>query len=232
MGRVAGRGEPASVPAAARSDARLAGWLTLVGVLTLANFVGNAEEGPPKDFVYLWSSAIAGAIQLAIMLGIVLAIAGRQETREMLALRHPRSWWRGLGLGAALIVAVYIFVGLLSPLLQPGREQGLTPNGWDSSRAPQFVANFLVIACFVPVVEELMFRGVGFTLLRRFGEVAAILGIGACFALVHGVPEGLPIFALFGIGLAYIRSRTESVYPCMLVHGTFNALSLILAVVF
>jgi uncharacterized protein len=231
MGRVADFDEPAPLPAAARSDGRLAGWLTLVGVLTLANFVGNTESGPPKDFVYLWSSAVAALVQYAVMLAIVLAIAGRQETRDMLALRRPRSWWRGLGLGAGLIVAVYVFVAALSPLLQPGKEQGLTPNGWDSSRAPQFVANFLVIACVVPVVEELMFRGLGFTLLRRFGEVAAIVGIGVCFSLVHGVAEGLPVFALFGIGLAYIRSRTESVYPCMIVHGTFNALSLMLAVV-
>ena len=219
------------LPEAARSNARLAGWLTLIAVLSLANFVGNAESGPPKDFVYLWSSAIAGLIQFAVMLVIVLAIAGRQEIREMLALRRPRSWWQALALGAGLVVAVYVFVAALSPLLQPGEEQGLTPSGWDSSRAPQFVANFLVIACFVPVVEELMFRGAGFTLLLRFGRVAAIVLIGVCFALVHGVAEGLPVFALFGAGLAYIRSRTKSVYPGMLVHGFFNALSLILALV-
>jgi membrane protease YdiL (CAAX protease family) len=219
------------LPAPARSDARLVGWLTLVGVLALANFVGNTESGPPEDFVYLWSSAIAALVQFLIMLAIVLAIAGRNETREMLALRRPRSWWRALGLGAALVLAVYVFVAALSPLLQPGEEQGLTPSGWDSSRLPQFVANFLVIACFVPIVEELMFRGIGFTLLRRFGELAAIVGIGVCFSLVHGVLEGLPVFAFFGMGLAYVRSRTESVYPCMLIHGFFNALSLVLAVV-
>jgi membrane protease YdiL (CAAX protease family) len=219
------------LPEAARSNARFAGWLTFIGVLSMANFVGNAESGPPKDFVYLWSSAIAGLIQFAVMLVIVLAIAGRRKTREILALRRPRSWWRAVALGAGLVVTVYVFVAALSPLLQPGEEQGLTPSGWDSSRAPQFVANFLVIACFVPVVEELMFRGAGFTLLLRFGRVAAIVLVGVCFALVHGVAEGLPVFALFGTGLAYIRSRTGSVYPGMLVHGFFNALSLILAVV-
>jgi membrane protease YdiL (CAAX protease family) len=219
------------LPGAAHSDARLAGWLTLVGVLALLNFVGNTESNPPKDFVYLWSSAIFGLVQFAVMLAIVLAIAGRNETREMLALRRPSSWGRALGLGAGLVVAVYIFVAILSQWLQPGEEQGLTPSGWDSSRVPQFVANFLVIACFVPVVEELMFRGVGFTLLRRFGDVPAIVGIGVCFSLVHGVAEALPVFAFFGIGLAYIRSRTASVYPCMLVHGFFNALSLLLAVI-
>jgi membrane protease YdiL (CAAX protease family) len=57
------------------------------------------------------------------------------------------------------------------------------------------------------------------------------VGVGVAFALVHGIPEGLPVFALFGGGLAYIRARSESVYPGMVVHGLFNGLGLILAVV-
>ena len=218
------------LPDEARSGARLGAWLALIGALSLLNLIGNTESGPPEDFVYLWSSAVFGLIQFAIMLVIVLAIAGTRRTREMLALRRPASWWRALGVGAGLIVAVYIFVAVLSPLLQPGEEQGLTPSGWDSSRAAQFAANFVVIAVFVPIVEELLFRGLGVTLLLRFGPLAAIVLVGVCFSLVHGVLEALPVLALFGGGLAYIRVRYASVFPCVVIHGSFNALSLVLAV--
>ncbi len=218
------------LPPAARSDARLAAWLSIVGVLALTNFIGNAESNPPEDFVYLWSSALSQGIYLVVLLAIVLAIAGRDRTRDVLALRRPLSWPRSLGLGLVLIVAVYLFVAALSPLLNPGGDQGLTPSGWDSSRAPQFVANFIVIAVFVPIVEELMFRGLGFSLLERFGEWFAIIAVGVLFAAVHGIPAALPVLALFGGGLAYIRSRSGSVVPGMIVHGTFNAVSLILAV--
>jgi uncharacterized protein len=218
------------LPPAARSDARLAAWLSIVGLLALTNFIGNAESNPPDDFVYLWSSAISQAIYLVVLLAVVVAIAGLDRTREVLALRRPRSWPKALGLGLALIVAVYAFAGATSWLLNPGEDQGLTPNGWDSGRAPQFVANFIVIAVFVPIVEELMFRGLGFSLLERFGEWVAIIAVGVLFAAVHGIPAGLPIFTLFGGGLAFIRSRSGSVVPCMVVHGTFNAVSLILAV--
>jgi uncharacterized protein len=218
------------LPPAARSDARLAAWLSIVGLLALTNFIGNAESNPPDDFVYLWSSAISQAIYLVVLLAVVVAIAGLDRTREVLALRRPRSWPKALGLGLALIVAVYAFAGATSWLLNPGEDQGLTPNGWDSGRAPQFVANFIVIAVFVPIVEELMFRGLGFSLLERFGEWVAIIAVGVLFAAVHGIPAGLPIFTLFGSGLAFIRSRSGSVVPCMVVHGTFNAVSLILAV--
>jgi membrane protease YdiL (CAAX protease family) len=219
------------LPPSAQSNGRLAAWLTLVGLISLLNFVGNAESGPPEDFVYQWSSAISEVIYAVVLLAIIVAIAGRRDLRGMFALHRPRSWWRALGLGALLIVGTYVFVGLLSPLLQPGEEQGLTPEGWDSDRAPQFAANFVVIAALVPIVEELTFRGVGYTLLRRFGTWTAIAAVGVIFALVHGIPEGIPVFTLFGGGLAYIRARFGSVYPGMVVHGVFNAIALVAGVV-
>jgi membrane protease YdiL (CAAX protease family) len=216
------------LPAAARSDARLAAWLSLVGVLAITGFIDTSK--PPKDFVYLWSSVVAQTVYIVFLLGLNIVIAGRDDPRAMFALRRPRSWPKALGMGVALIVLVYVFVGALSSVLNPGKDQGLTPDSWDSSRAPQFVANFIVIACLVPVAEELMFRGLGFTLMQRFGEWAAILVIGVLFAAVHGFLAGLPVLALFGAGLAFIRSRSNSVVPGMIVHGTFNAVSLLLAV--
>ncbi len=224
MDPVSARHEPAESPG------RLIGWATLVLVLASLNFLGNAEADPPEDFVYLWSSAALALVQFGVMLVIVLALAGRERLRETLALRQPDSWPRALGLGLAVMIGVFLFGAAFEPLLQPGEEQGLVPEGWDGDRAPQFAANFVVIAGFVPAVEELMFRGVGFTLLRRFGVAAAIVLVGIAFALVHGIVEGLPVFAAFGAGLAYLRHRTSSVYPCVVVHGAFNALSLAAAI--
>ena len=34
---------------------------------------------------------------------------------------------------------------------------------------------------------------------------------------------------MFGAGLAFLRSRTGSVYPGMVVHGAFNSIALVLA---
>jgi membrane protease YdiL (CAAX protease family) len=218
------------LPASAQSEPRLVAWLTVVGLLSLMNFVGNATSSPPKDAVYQWSSVVSQGIFLLVLLAVMIAIAGFDQPRAMFALRRPRSIPRAIGLGAALVVGVYIFLALESPFLHPGKDQGLTPSGWDASRAPQFVANFVMIACLVPIVEELTFRGLGFTLLARYGEWAAIGLVGVLFALVHGIPAGIPVFIFFGGGLAYIRSRSGSVVPGMFVHGIFNAIALIAAV--
>ena len=88
----------------------------------------------------------------------------------------------------------------------------------------------MVIAVIAPVVEELLFRGIGFHLLRRFGDPTAILATGLAFGLYHGLVNALPILALFGVALAWLRARTRSVYPGMLVHAAFNSVALIVSV--
>ena len=73
-----------------------------------------------------------------------------------------------------------------------------------------------------------MFRGIGFTLLQPFGEDVAVLVVGIAFGLVHGLIEGFLIIAVLGGGLAVLRSRTQSLYPCILLHSAFNATALVL----
>lgn len=126
---------------------------------------------------------------------------------------------------------MYVLTAALGPMLHPGREQGLTPSGWQPAHAAAYVANGLAIVLFAPLIEELTFRGLGFSLLQRYGEWVAIIVVGLCFGLAHGLVQALPFLVAFGIGLAYLRSRTGSVYPGMIVHGFFNATALIFAVV-
>jgi CAAX protease family protein len=211
-------------------NGRLAGWLALVGVQIVANYASRASGGkPPKNEIYHWDLAIGGLVQYAIILGVVLLIV-RPAPRRLLALRRPVGWWQALRLAGGAIIGVYVLTAVLDPILHPGREQGLTPSGWDSHRVAPFVANFIVVAVVAPIVEELTFRGAGYSLLERWGRWFAILAVGLLFGLAHGLVEALPILAVFGCALAWLRSRTRSVYPGMLVHAAFNAIALIVAV--
>ena len=54
--------------------------------------------------------------------------------------------------------------------------------------------------------------------------------VGLAFALIHGLVEGFPIIATFGIGLTYLRAKTGSIYPCILLHAAFNGAALALGV--
>ena len=131
---------------------------------------------------------------------------------------------------ALVLLLVYVLGAAASPFLDPGQEQGLTPDAWDASRANAFFVNSLVVVIVAPVVEELMFRGIGFGLLRPYGAWVAMLGTGAAVAAIHGLVEGFPILFAFGVGLAWLRERTGSIYPCILLHGLFNGLALLASV--
>ena len=83
-----------------------------------------------------------------------------------------------------------------------------------------FAVNFVVFVAVAPFVEELTFRGLGYSLLEPIGRLTAILWVGVAFGLAHGLLEGLPILIVFGCGLAWLRERSDSVYPGMVVHAS------------
>jgi membrane protease YdiL (CAAX protease family) len=210
---------------------KLYAWLAFVGVFAALNYAARfSAQTTDRNVLYTWGAAVLGLVQLLIILGIVLLIARGRPREEYLGLRRPSSWGLAAGLAVIVLIGVFILSGILSPLLQPGQEQGLVPKTWQSAHAAAFVANFAVVALLAPVVEELTFRGLGYRLLEPFGRWTAILLVGLLFGLAHGLVEALPILAAFGAGLAYIRMRTGSVYPGMIVPVAFNSLVLIVAV--
>jgi membrane protease YdiL (CAAX protease family) len=207
---------------------RLTAWLVLVLVLIALGYGSRFSSGKPDPQVlYEWSTAVGGLIQDAVVLGIVLAIAG--GTR-LLALRRPISFARAAGLIVVAIIAIYAFETIYSAIVHPGNEQGLTPKRWEPMHAAAYVGNAVVICTWVPFVEELTYRGLGYSLLRRFGTWPAILLVGLLFGLAHGLVLALPIIVAFGSVLAWVRARTDSVFPGMLLHATFNLIALVAAV--
>jgi membrane protease YdiL (CAAX protease family) len=209
--------------------AQLAGWLALVSLLILVAYASRATEGKPDPQVlYRWSTAVGGVIQDGIILLVVLALAGFD--RKLLGLRRPRSIPQALRLLGGAIVLVYVFEITYSALTHPGNEQGLTPSHWEPAHATAYVANGIVICTVIPFVEEVTYRGLGYSLLERFGRGWAILAVGLLFGLAHGLVLTLPVIVAFGCALAWVRAKTDSVFPGMVAHALFNAVALIAAV--
>jgi CAAX protease family protein len=221
------------VDAASWSRGRVAAWFAVVGTLAAANyavrFSGGGGNGDDRDSLYHYSSAVSGLIFYAIFFAFVYAVAA-VDTEALFALRRPASIRHAAALGFGVIAATYVVSAALAPFLNAGKEQGLTPSHWEASHAGAYAANFVVVAVVAPFVEELTFRGVGYGLLQQYGRPLAIVVVGICFGLAHGLVEALPVLATFGILLAWLRSRTDSVWPGMVVHGLFNAIALIAAV--
>jgi membrane protease YdiL (CAAX protease family) len=219
-----------TAPANGTADTkRLAQWLVLVGFLALLAYGSRIDAGKPDpEVLYRWSTAVGGVVQDAIVVGLVLAIA--RGARPLLGLRGPKSFWMSVVFVAAAVVLVILFEAVYSNLVHPGNEQGLTPDKWEPAHAAAYIVNAIVICTWVPFVEELTYRGLGYSLLERFGRGWAILGVGILFGLAHGLVLSLPVIVAFGCALAWVRARTDSVLPGMVAHALFNAVALVAAV--
>jgi len=210
-------------------------FVVLIAALNYAaRFSGGSgtSRGTSHREIYSYSTFAGGAIIYAVWLGIVLLIA--VDRVDLLAFRPPRRWVRALKLGAAVIVGILVWESIASrlPLPQsPGKEQGITNVHWEPSHAGAFAVNVVLFAVIAPFVEELTFRGVGQSLLRFLGRFPSILVVGVAFGLAHGLLEALIVLVPFGIGLAWLRDRTDSVLPGMLVHALFNGAALAFIVV-
>jgi membrane protease YdiL (CAAX protease family) len=213
------------------SRRKLVAWSALVGTLILFAYAGNAAgPAPPDDLLYKYSTAVAALVQYAIISVVVYFIA-RGLSRDTLGFRSPTSWRRAAGLTVASLLAIWAASWALNFVLEASEEQGLVPESWDSSRASAFAANFAVIVFVVPFVEETTYRGLGFAAVRSsFGPAAAVLVTGVAFGLSHGLLLGLPVLTLFGIILALLRWKTESLYPPIVLHALFNGAALMAAV--
>ena len=208
---------------------RLALWFAFVGTFAALNlYARSAGTRPDDDAVFQYDFAVGALAGYAVLFSLVLALTTGLPRREVLALRRPESWGRSLGLALGALVVIYIGAALALVLSGAGDEQNLTPEGWDGSRAAAYALSFLAIVFVAPITEELLYRGVGMSLLLERTAAPVAIGVTAVlFALGHGLLLSLAAFVWFGIVIAIVRLRTDSIYPAFVVHCSFNAIGMV-----
>ena len=96
------------------------------------------------------------------------------------------------------------------------------------------IALFSIIVV-APIFEEFLFRGILLSYLRtKLGALHAIFFSSLVFSLFHYSPtQSIENFALlatlfsFGCYLGFVYEKTRSLYPSILLHVTFNSISVI-----
>jgi membrane protease YdiL (CAAX protease family) len=203
---------------------RLICWMALVGAVAALNYAAYGNTRATGEEIYSYASFADGVVFYAVILGFAVLIAINRW--DLLALRPPRSFAGAGGVAITVIISIIVweYIVTILPFEDPGKEQGLTPKHWEAAHAGAFAANVVLFCVIAPIVEELTFRGVGQSLLReRFGAMPAIVLVGIAFGAWHGLLIALLVLIPFGSALAYLRERTDSVIPGMVVHALFNA---------
>jgi membrane protease YdiL (CAAX protease family) len=176
---------------------------------------------------------------------LTLALAGGGG-RGVVTGFGKRPFWRSLGwTWSPRFGALELFVCLGATLLLLGAGQLLSRIFGDpetelermilsSPAARYFIA---ALATFTaPLVEELVFRGVLYSALRKRIGVAWGAGVViAIFAAIH-VPQYLPNVAaistilLLSSVLTVVRARTGRLLPCFVIHLLFNGITSVIIV--
>ncbi len=91
------------------------------------------------------------------------------------------------------------------------------------------VVEIIVIGVLIPIVEELVYRGLAFRRMRdTIGFLPAMLVSAFLFALAHGnIVQGLYAFGV-GILLAYVCERSGCLAAPILLHITANTVSVLI----
>ncbi len=180
--------------------------------------------------LFRWSTAIGTLVLDSILLGLTLLVARGLPAREAFALRRPASWDEAARVALVALGASWLTSLALEMVVGHGVREQAVPQYADATRIVPFVANFVVIGVYVPIVEESLCRGLGYTLLAAWGTRAAILGSSVAFALAHGAVTDLAWVLVTGLGLGYLRYRSNSLYPCIALHATVNSVAMLASV--
>lgn len=179
---------------------------------------GEAEVRDPAEA--LRQGLLASAPIYLVPLGLALATRGGAGAWLKAAFAWPRGW----GFGPCLGALGFLFAGevALGSVISPVEEQAAMELLAQCSVSTLFcVAVPLCVA--VPVVEELLFRG----LLQGVGRGAWTLFLSAgLFALAHGVNAFLLPLFWTGLVLGVMARRSGSLLPGILLHALFNAVNL------
>ena len=145
----------AAPPLPRPSRVRLILWTAFVGLIALFNYAarlsggsGSSSKGVSHQEIYSYATFAGGMVIYAIWLGIVLLIC--RDRFDLLALRSPRRWGRALGLGVLVIVAIFVWEGVISYLPLPESPVMTTRRSRGSVRSM-----FLRLCCRAPRISIL-----------------------------------------------------------------------------
>lgn len=168
-----------------------------------------------------------GSVCLAALAGI--ALKWRLQGLREIGFRAHRAG-AILTFGFFAYIAFYPLYALccyLNQLFTPYVPQQLVQEMIDNPELLQALPVVMSACLLVPVQEELLFRGFLQSGLRDLlGPWPSIVLSALFFGFMHEIQAVFPVFAL-GCILGWVRERSGSIYPAMLVHIVHNSIMLL-----
>jgi membrane protease YdiL (CAAX protease family) len=190
----------------------------LVGVVYLVLGYDDPENTGSFDFVAI-------AVQSFAFVGAALLMADRigRPTARQFGFRPFAS--SALGWALLAMLAYFVLSAIYIQLAHPPSDDLPQQLGADKSTTLAILTGVFVIAV-APPVEEFFFRGFLYQALRtRLGVSGGAVLSGLIFGAIHFKPAFLVPLAILGTALALLFEKTNSLWPCILLHAVNNAIA-------
>ena len=141
------------------------------------------------------------------------------------------SWWGVLGRCFVALVAIH-FVTLgyswaFERVMGHPLESQFVAKLMRTETLPKLAGMVLAGGIFVPFLEEVVFRGMLQDWMgRRLSSFWCVTFVSILFGVIHGLEMAIPI-AFIGMQLSLLRLRYRSLWPCILLHGLNNSVTIV-----
>lgn len=193
------------------------GVLTLYGLFLFASLVLGFAN-------YLTKNPITTVIYWFVMLMVSFFYIYQYRESALASFQLPKISFYRLAELCLLALVTYVLVdgyfSLFSIFKMPISRSSTEyiKFGW-----PVWSIYFLISLC-PGIIEEIVFRGIIQTKLEEvLGWKEALIIQAACFSILHLMPTIFISHFIMGLFAGWIRMRTSSVWPCMIVHIAWNA---------
>jgi uncharacterized protein len=220
--QAAGEIAPVSAPA---SQQQIRRWEDLLDALRLSGLLLGIEI--VAGGAVRWGQAPLASTQLiaaalAAVVVLAFAVPERADLARLLRLSgFSRGAWRYTLFAFLLLVAfaaVYFRVAAWLGVEMYDPVAAFESDGWS------LWSVFLMVSIAPAVVEEITFRGYVLQKLERnIGRRDALYVQAALFSVLHLSPVIFVSHFVMGLILGALRHKTSSLWPCMLVHASYNA---------
>jgi uncharacterized protein len=194
--------------------------------------LGQFALGDPGAIFMQVASIIPAHLLTLAASWLVVTRVGKYPFLKMLGW----DWGGGLTLWRSVGLAALLYATGWSILQMSGPTDNALERLIQSSRAAA-LATAVAATLTAPLVEELVFRGLLYSSLKRLaGDAWAVAVVCLIFAGIH-VPQYWPSYGviatilLLSFTLTMIRARTGRLLPCFIIHLIFNGVQSVLIVI-
>lgn len=173
----------------------------------------------------MWIDLAVRAIFTLVFLLVFFAIRKKNVAKELDLKKAPAMKFLAAALGALFV----IFTVNMSMNFLPQQNIEDFAEASKNLYAYSLWQAFLANALLVPVLEEVIFRGVLFSRLQKvMPNVAVALITSVLFGLMHGQIIWILFAFTVGLLLSYVRIKTGSILPTIMMHVIINSYAVIM----